>query len=75
MAITGVMPLPALSNSILAGNRFGTVSGSTNSPMAWLIVSTSPTFSLSCKWLDTCPPLWRLTVNAMRRAPGQDDRL
>ena len=71
MAITGVIPLPALSSKILAGKR----AGKTNSPIAGLIFSTAPARTWSCKKPEIKPPGCRLTVMAKRRAPGREDRL
>ena len=76
MAITGVMPLPALSSKIFLGKVFCSVdSGKQKSPAAWLIVTTSPAFRVACRCCDTSPSVCRFTVIAMRPDSVRADRL
>ena len=60
--ITGVMPLPAVRNRILAGGWSPRV----NSPAAWSSWTTVPTVARRTRWLLTLPSGMAFTVIAMQ---------
>ena len=62
MPITGVMPLPAVTNSTLAG----ATSGSTNSPAAWPRCTSIPARARRTRWVLTAPSGRAVTVTAMQ---------
>ena len=68
MPMTGVMPLPAVTNSSFSG----TGSGSTNSPAGGPIRSSVPTGVCWASAPDTAPPGTAVTVMASSGSPGRD---